>query len=99
MSDVRCALSPVTRRLALTQPGDLPAFPVGPADEPVGFREILEGERCRVPIELLIREVRRDASQEHAFGERTGIAEMRRGDTVAADGLDELIPVVDILQP
>src|ERR1051325_5667522 len=69
-----------------------PAFAIRAADELVRS-SVLELQPGRVPFERGLGEARRYAAEQHGFGQRAGVIEVRAGPALAADGVEELMPV------
>src|ERR1043166_4213053 len=82
-----------TGYLASTQSFDAPALAVFAANEMVGFGQI-EFKLGRVPFQRGLREARGHAANQHGFRQRSRVAEVRRGLTVALTCLEELLPMV-----
>src|SRR5204862_7798989 len=78
-------------RQCSTQSGNVPSLPVSSPDVTIRFANIFERKIRRIPFERLIFEMRRDAPQENALGERPGVAEWCRRLAVAPHRFHELM--------
>ena len=86
----------IRRSVGPLKPLDLPPFAIGAPDVSVGFFDVSDLKRRRVPIERPVWEPRRQAAEQDRFRERSATHNQRhaRRLAVAATGFDELKVVV-----